>query len=91
MIELKNGWQIDSDGRCYIVQQKVTSKDGNEYITNQTYPTSLTRALQIVMNREQMDVVASNDLTLKEAVQEFEKLHAEFAALLKEVEGSEKL
>ena len=91
MIKLKNGWQIDSDGKSYIVQQEVTSKEGNKYITNQSYPSSLTRAIQIVMNREQMDVIASNDLTLKEAVQEFKKMHAEFEALLKEVEGSEKL
>lgn len=43
------------------------------------------------MNREQMDVISQNDLTLKEALQEFKKLNDEFAALLEEVRREETL
>lgn len=91
MIKLKDGWQIDADGRCYILQQEVVSKDGKAYLTNQTYPSTLARAIECVMNREQMDVISSNDLTLKEALLEFKKLNDEFADLLEEVRREEKL
>ena len=91
MIKLKDGWQIDADGRCYILQQEVTSKDGKVYLTNQTYPSTLARAIECVMNREQMDVISSNDLTLKEALVEFKKINNELKALLEEIKKEETL
>lgn len=91
MIRLKDGWQIDTDGKCYILQQEVISKDGKTYLTNQTYPSTLARAIECVMNREQMDIISKNDLTLKEALIEFKKLHDKFATLLEEVRREEKL
>ena len=93
MIKLKNGWCIDSDGRCYILQQEVTvlkgEHKGEKYIANQTYHSTLTAALEKLMHRGQMDIISNNDLTLKEAVKEFEKLNDEFKWLLIDVHEKE--
>ena len=93
MIKLENGWQIDSDGRCYILQQEATvlkgDRKGEKYITNQTYHSTLKNAVQKLMNIEQMEVVSKNDMTLSQAVLDLHRLHDKFERLLKVVEGHE--
>lgn len=90
MIKLNNGWFIDSDGKCYILQQQgAPDKNGEPTWKNQTYHSTLTAALEKLMHRDQMDIISNNDLTLKEAVKEFEKLNDEFKWLLIDVHEKE--
>ena len=92
MIKLYDGWQIDSDGKCYILQQEGNpDKDGNPTWKNQTYHSTLQRAVEKLMSREQMEVVSKQDMTLAQAVLDLHRLHDKFKALLQEIGEIEKL
>ena len=92
MIKLKNGWCIDSDGRCYILQQQgAPDKNGEPTWKNQTYHSTLALALQRLMNRTQMEMIGSGEITLSEAVDGLQSIQNEFKEILAGVSEKEEL
>lgn len=86
MIRLPYNYGIDKNGESYIVGQIKTRKDkkGNivEFVSGNYYPTTIQRALKNILQEKQRELVAENDLTLQQAIIEFQKLQQQFKELL---------
>ena len=92
MIKIFEDWYIDADPRCYVLQQiGAPDKDGNPTWKNATYHTTVAQAIQMLMNRKQLDIVRQNNLTLKETLDNFQELNETFKSLLSDLEKSEGL
>ena len=90
MIQVSKKWFIDSDGRQYILFKKVNyvNKDGEqkERQVECTYHPTISAALTCLLRRMQMKKVKQNDIVLKQAIDEFNKVEA---ILVKSVQGRE--
>lgn len=84
MIKLKNGYGIVSDGKCYTLVQDAIQKrkDGSvkEIKKQISYHSTLERALQGYCNCVMTDLVANEDLDLKEIKQAINELKEEIKA-----------
>lgn len=89
MIRILKSWGITADTNCYqvgVIKKSVDPKTGEEkeMLANVRYPTTLQSAIRCILRSEQMELVAKKDMTLQEAIAEFEKLQAKFDKLLAE-------
>lgn len=93
MIVLKeNELYIDSDENQYIVRKyDYTNKEGERVYKAITYHQTLKQCIQSLIRHNQYDIVSEKDMTLKEALNEFERINNELINLLNQVvkEGEE--
>ena len=68
-----NDWGIDADNRCYTIgktKTRITKKgDVEEYLADAKYFSSLTGALNGIVEAERKNIVHSQDVTLQEAIE----------------------
>lgn len=85
MIKIDEDFSIIADDNCYIVC-KFTYKDknGEDVYKNLTYHRTLKEALTALIRKKQIKLVADNELTLQEAINEFERIEKEIEQSLKE-------
>lgn len=66
MIHVINDWYIDADPNCYIVGQlrKRKTKEGytEDYLSNTKFPTTVSHALEIVIDEIMRDKVAKGKI-----------------------------
>ena len=66
MIHVINDWYIDADPNCYIVGQlrKRKTKEGDtvDYLSNTKFPTTVSHALEIVIDEIMRDKVAKGKI-----------------------------
>lgn len=78
MIQITKKWFIDSDGLQYILFKNVvyTGKDGEEKErqAERSYHPTVSAALTCFLQKMQKKNVAKNDMSLKQAIEEFNKL-----------------
>jgi len=79
MIRINKSWFIDSDGRQYILFKKVkrTNKNtGEEYEGqgNMSYHATVSDALTCLVRTLQKKLTSKNEMSLREAIVEFEKI-----------------
>lgn len=84
MIKIDEDFSIIADDNCYIVC-KFTYKDknGEDVYKNLTYHRTLKEALTALIRKKQIKLVADNELTLQQAINEFERIEEEFEQVLK--------
>lgn len=85
MIKIDENFNIIADDNCYIVS-KYCGKDkkGEDVYKNLTYHRTLKDALTALIRKKQIKLVADNELTLQEAINEFERIEKEIEQSLKE-------
>ena len=90
MIKIDEDFSIIADDNCYIVC-KFTYKDknGEDVYKNLTYHRTLKEALTALIRKKQMKLVADNELTLQEAINEFKRIEEEFEQTFKELVAEE--
>ena len=79
MIRINKSWFIDSDGRQYILFKKVkrTNKNtGEEYEgqSKMSYHATVSDALTCLVRTLQKKLTSKNEMSLREAIVEFEKI-----------------
>ena len=66
MIHVINDWYIDADPNCYIVGQlqkrKTKEGDTKDYLSNTKFPTTVSHALEIVIDEIMRDKVAKGKI-----------------------------
>jgi len=83
-----NDWGIDADNRCYTIGKPKTrkTKDGEEeYLADAKYYSTLPAALNGIMEAERRNLVHSQDMTLKEAVERIRACDDRMAELFEKV------
>lgn len=91
MIQISKKWFIDSDGRQYILFKKVkyvSQKTGEEKERQAecSFHSTISAALTCFLQKMQKKKVKQDDMSLKEAIEEFKKVES---ILVKSVEGRE--
>ena len=79
MIKIDKDFSIIADDNCYIVSRYY----GKDY-KNLTYHRTLKEALTALIRKKQIKLVADNELTLQEAINEFERIEKDIEQALKE-------
>ena len=79
MIRINKSWYIDSDKYSYILFKKVSrtnKKTGEVYESqvNVTYHSTISDALTCLVRTLQKKLTSRNEMSLKEAIVEFEKI-----------------
>lgn len=95
MIKLRDGWQIVTDEKNYVLQQELIAKEGKykgeTYLSVPSYYSSLKQALKALMQYYQMQSIMDGEITLSEAFKRLSAVHDEFEPLLHEIEEIEKV
>lgn len=90
MIQVTKKWFIDSDGRQYILFKKVkyVNKEGEEKERQAecSYHSTVSAALTCLLHTMQKKRVKQFDMTLKQAIDEFNKAEQ---VLVKSAQGKE--
>lgn len=91
MIQISKKWFIDSDGDQYILFKKVkyvSPKDGEEKERQgeRSYHSTISAALTCFLRKMQRNNVMKNDMSLKQAIDEFNKLEQ---LVIKSAQGRE--
>ena len=80
-IKVSDKYDIEADEYQFIVVQKKTAKSGKkageEYTVPVAYVSTITRALEVIYEKETRKWVAANKATLKEAAKAFNKIAKE--------------
>ena len=85
MIKIDKDFSIIADDNCYIVCKfAYKDKNGEDVYKNLTYHRTLKEALTALIRKKQIKLVADNELTLQEAINEFERIEKEIEHSLKE-------
>ena len=85
MIKIDKDFSIIADDNCYIVSGYYgKDKKGKHVYKNLTYHRTLKEALTALIRKKQIKLVADNELTLQEAINEFERIEKEIEQSLKE-------
>ena len=85
MIKIDEDFSIIADDNCYIVSKYYgKDKKGKDVYKNLTYHRTLKEALTALIRKKQIKLVADNELTLQEAINEFERIEKEIEQSLKE-------
>lgn len=85
MIKIDKDFSIIADDNCYIVFRYYgKDKKGKHVYKNLTYHRTLKEALTALIRKKQIKLVADNELTLQEAINEFERIEKEIEQSLKE-------
>lgn len=85
MIKIDKDFSIIADDNCYIVSRYYgKDKNGEDVYKNLTYHRTLKEALTALIRKKQIKLVADNELTLQEAINEFERIEKEIEQSLKE-------
>lgn len=79
MIKINKSWYIDSDKYSYILFKKakrISKKTGEEVVANVnvTYHQTVSDALTCLCRTLQKKLTNKNEMSLKEAIEEFEKI-----------------
>ena len=81
MIEINSRWSIDSDPRNYILMEthETVSKEtgmptGKTVTSNYGFYPSLSRAIKAIAKQESLDMIASGNMTLREAIDRIEEI-----------------
>ena len=92
MIKVDNDYYIQADTYCYIVMKyQGKSKKGEDVYKTLSYPSSLKSAIEYIMKYKQRAFINDNNVELKEALDQFEKINKEMYKKLKEIEKLEEL
>lgn len=90
MIQVSKKWFIDSDGRQYTLFKKVKyiGKDGEEKERQAecSFHSTISAALTCFIQKMQKNKVKQNDMSIREAIEEFNKMES---VLIKSVQGRE--
>jgi len=90
MIQVSKKWFIDSDGRQYTLFKKVKyiAKNGEEKERQAecSFHSTVSAALTCFLQKMQKKKVKQNDMSIKEAIEEFNKMES---ILIKSVQGRE--
>lgn len=90
MIKINKDFSIIADENCYIVSRYYgKDKNGEDVYKNLTYHRTLKEALTALIRKKQMKLVADNELTLQEAINEFKRIEEEFEQTFKELVAEE--
>lgn len=85
MIKIDEDFSIIVDDNCYIVCKfSYKNKNGEDVYKNLTYHRTLKEALTALIRKKQIKLVAENELTLQQAINEFKRIEEEFEQALKE-------
>lgn len=85
MIKIDEDFSIIADDNCYIVSRYYgKDKNGEDVYKNLTYHRTLKEALTALIRKKQIKLVAENELTLQQAINEFKRIEEEFEQALKE-------
>lgn len=85
MIKIDKDFSIIADDNCYIVSKYCgKNKKGEDVYKNLTYHRTLKEALTALIRKKQIKLVADNELTLQEAINEFKRIEEEIEQSLKE-------
>lgn len=85
MIKIDEDFSIIADDNCYIVCKfSYKDKNGEDVYKNLTYHRTLKEALTALIRKKQIKLVAENELTLQQAINEFKRIEEEFEQALKE-------
>ena len=79
MIKINKSWYIDSDKYSYILFKKakrISKKTGEEVVANVnvTYHPTVSDALTCLCRTLQKKLTNKNEMSLKEAIEEFKKI-----------------
>lgn len=93
MIKINEKWGICADNNGYqvgIMTEITDLKTGKPKIVlkDVTYPSTIQSAIKSIMRKEQLDIVRKKDMTLQEAVNEFNRLYVKFEGLLNDILGT---
>lgn len=88
MIKIDETYSITADSNCYILQEKRIVEEGKEkgkeYFMNLGYYTTINDALKGLLKKEMRKYVAKDIVkTLKNAVDEFEKIEKRITETMK--------
>lgn len=91
MIQVTKKWFIDSDGSQYILFKKEEyfsekNNETKEKRTDMSYHSTVSSALTQLLRKIQRKKVKQNDMTLKQAIDEFNKMEQ---MLVKSAQGRE--
>lgn len=91
MIQVTKKWFIDSDGSQYILFKKEEyfsekSSETKEKRTDMSYHSTVSSALTQLLRKIQRKKVKQSDMTLKQAIDEFNKMEQ---MLVKSAQGRE--
>lgn len=84
MIKYKDYGIQPNDAGGYVVGTVKKDKDGKDTLYRASYPSTITRALEIIRNEEFAKKIDSKDYTLEEAIKEFRDITNEIKGALKE-------
>ena len=84
MIKIDKDFSIIADDNCYIVCRYSQDKNGENVYKNLTYHRTLKEALTALIRKKQIKLVADNELTLQQAINEFKRIEEEIEQALKE-------
>lgn len=85
MIKIDKDFSIIADDNCYIVSRYYgKDKKGKDVYKNLTYHRTLKEALTALIRKKQIKLVADNELTLQEALNEFKRIEEDIEQALKE-------
>lgn len=84
MIKYKDYGIQPNDAGGYVVGTVKKDKDGKDTLYRASYPSTITRALEIIRNEEFSKKIDSRDYTLEEAVKEFRDITNEIKEAFKE-------
>lgn len=85
MIKIDKDFRIIADDNCYIVSKYYgKDKNGEDVYKNLTYHRTLKEALTALIRKKQIKLVADNELTLQEAINEFERIEEEIGQVFEE-------
>ena len=83
MIELGNNYFIDTDDYQYIVKKWIAfDKNGDDCYKILSYHQTLTQALESVMRKYQRKIVSESTMTLKDTIDEFQKINDDMMRIL---------
>lgn len=82
MIRVIKDWAIDGNtAGGYVVGKIRLDGKGKEYIADTKHPSTLKQAFELILKSEQIDLVMKNNLTVSQAIIEFEKLNNQMSDL----------
>lgn len=90
MIRVIGEWCIEADSRCYIIGKHKTrvTKDGKveEYLSDTKYYSTLPAALNGIREAERRNLVQSQDMTIRDAVERIHEADKRMTELFEKVE-----
>lgn len=92
MIKVDEKFYIQADTYCYqILKKGGKDKEGNDVYRVMSYPHSLARAIELIMQYKQNDFVKASDVSLDDALIQMRLIQKEMQDILNNVEKLERV